>query len=101
MMRYKKARSEAEIEAENKHNTSNPNIKTKLDELADKNLLIRTWKSDDIDLNLSECGLSGSPTFVAKISSVQLDSKDSKKIESDQNSINELIIELISEHILG
>ena len=101
MMRYKKARSAAEIEVENKNKPANPNIKEKSDELAYRNLLIQTWKADDIDLNLSKCGSSGSPTFVAKISSVQLESKEFKKIEPEQNSINELITELISEHILG
>ncbi len=102
VMKYKKARSAAEIKAESENNKdSNINFNETINKLKKKNLLIQTWDADNIGLDASECGAQGSPTWVAKISSVQLESKEIKNIESNYNSIKELISELISDHILG
>lgn len=90
MMQYKKAVSPAELG----NNTSGQKSEN-------KNLLIKTWGAQDINIPVSECGSNGSPTRVAKVESVQLLSKDIKLINADIKSIRGLISELISEHILG
>jgi len=99
MMKYKKAKSTAEVEREN--NLSDEKIKNLLKELERKNLLIKTWQVEDIDIDPSDCGSNGSPTRVAKAENIQLISSEIKRVEPNIKDIRELITELVSNHILG
>ena len=49
----------------------------------------------------SLCGLKGSPTVVKKIDNVVLETKDIKNIENSETGINQLIHELLEDHIIG
>jgi len=62
---------------------------------------IKQWNAQDIKVELSRCGLSGSPTKVKKIESVVLTANEVKNIEPTALAINTLIHELIAEHIIG
>jgi len=97
MMKFKKAKSLAEIESECKNNLENEKISS----LEKQKLFIKTWKVEDIDIDVNDCGSKGSPTRVAKVENVHLIPTSIKKIDPNIQSIRELISELISEHILG
>jgi electron transfer flavoprotein beta subunit len=62
---------------------------------------IAEWSVNDIETDVNQLGLSGSPTKVKKIENVVFQAKEAKIIAADDNSINELMGELISNHTLG
>ncbi|MGL4292911.1 MAG: electron transfer flavoprotein subunit beta/FixA family protein [Bacteroidales bacterium] len=64
-------------------------------------LNLTEWSTKDVDANLADCGLSGSPTKVKKIENVVFQAKESKRIGASENEIEDLIVELISNHTIG
>ena len=64
-------------------------------------LNLTEWGVADVDADVVQCGLSGSPTKVKRIENVSLQAKESKKLTSDDNDINELMKELIENHTIG
>jgi electron transfer flavoprotein beta subunit len=62
---------------------------------------IKQWNAEDIKADLGCCGLSGSPTKVKNIQSVVLTARDVKMLTNSSEDINNLIHELIAEHIVG
>jgi electron transfer flavoprotein beta subunit len=62
---------------------------------------IKQWNAEDIKADLVCCGLSGSPTKVKNIQSVVLTARDTKMLTNSSEDINNLIHELIEEHIVG
>ena len=64
-------------------------------------LVLPEWNTKDVDANLVECGLSGSPTKVKKIENIVFHAKESKRIGSSDAEIEELIVELITNHTIG
>jgi electron transfer flavoprotein beta subunit len=62
---------------------------------------IKQWSAEDIKADLTCCGLSGSPTKVKNIENVVLTARDTKILTNSAADINNLIHELIAEHILG
>ncbi len=62
---------------------------------------IKEWNVDSIQADPELCGLSGSPTKVKKIQNVVLTAGDVKEIPNTQEGVNELVHELIEEHIIG
>lgn len=64
-------------------------------------LKIREMGVDDIGADVEALGLSGSPTKVKKIENVVFKAKEAKVISSDENEIEELIVELIENHTIG
>ena len=108
VMKYKKARSLAEIQAEVKNampDASDETRAARVEEIASdleqRGLLITQWNLDDIDADLQFCGRSGSPTKVKKIESVVLTGQEIRMIPSTENGVGQLVHELIEEHILG
>jgi electron transfer flavoprotein beta subunit len=63
-----------------------------------RGLLLTEWSADDFDLDLSRCGLSGSPTKVQRIKKVVLKTKDFKRYASTDEGITQLLQELIQDH---
>ena len=55
----------------------------------------------DIDVNIENLGLSGSPTKVKKIENVVFQAKESKRFTASDGDIRELMVELIKNHNLG
>ena len=68
---------------------------------ANKALQIGEWTAADLDADPARLGMSGSPTKVKKIDNVVLVHKEAKRIDGSDASVNELVKELISTHIIG
>jgi electron transfer flavoprotein beta subunit len=66
--------------------------------LKDRGLLIREWNAEQIGADLSRCGVQGSPTKVQKIKKVVLKAKDIKQYAATDESLSQLLQELIQEH---
>ena len=64
-------------------------------------LNLAEWSAIDVNADIVQCGLSGSPTKVKKIESVVFQAKESKTLDSSDEQIEELMIELISNHTIG
>jgi electron transfer flavoprotein beta subunit len=108
MMKYKSARTPAEVEREIK--AENPKadgamieklVERRCAELQERGLLIRQWDLDFLGTDLSWCGRSGSPTKVHRIQSVVLAAKESKDIEASEQGISAMIHELIEDKIIA
>ncbi len=64
-------------------------------------LNLEEWSVADVQADVIQCGLSGSPTKVKKIESVVFQAKESKTFDSSDVDIEELIVELITNHTIG
>jgi len=56
---------------------------------------------NDIEVDFKELGSGGSPTKVKKIENVVFQAKDTKRLTVSDADINELMVELITNHTLG
>ena len=108
MMKYKNARTRAEIEQNVR--TQNPTapdltikklVKEQSDALEPKGLLIKQWDLDYLKADLTWCGRSGSPTKVHRIQSVVLAAKESKDIPPTDEGIGAMVHELIQDKIIA
>ncbi len=64
-------------------------------------LNLTEWSVKDVDADLEQVGLSGSPTKVKRIENVIFQAKESKQISDSDNDIEELVKELIANHTIG
>ena len=64
-------------------------------------LNLAEWSVVDVNADVVQCGLSGSPTKVKKIDNVVFQAKESKTIDSSDDNIEELMVELINNHTIG
>lgn len=112
MMKFKKARSRAEVEKQAAHllegDYENYTAELKAIEvekyckgLAEKGLLIEQWSLADVDADLAWCGRDGSPTKVHRIQSVVLTGGEYREHAPTDEGVSELIAELIHEHTIG
>ncbi len=92
-IKYKHARSLSELQ-----DTSEDYLQLQKDR---PYLLIREWGIDDIDADLEQLGLSGSPTKVKKIENVVFTSRESKVLSAADGDIEYLMKELIDNHTIG
>jgi electron transfer flavoprotein beta subunit len=100
VMAFKNARSVMDLE---KLAEENPLLYTNklVHEYREKNLLINTFTMDDLNLDINRCGITGSPTKVHKVESVVLKGRNQIKIEPTKAGLNNLIDQLMTDHILG
>ncbi len=108
LMKYKNARTEAEIVqalTDTNPDANEPKIrklaKKESKALRKKGLLINQWDLDFLKADLNWCGRDGSPTKVHRIQSVVLEAKDSKTVEPTSDGVADMIHELIEEHTIG
>lgn len=59
------------------------------------------WSVADVNADVVQCGLSGSPTKVKKIENVVFQAKEHRSVEPTDNDINGLMKELIENHTIG
>ena len=59
------------------------------------------WSVADVNADLSQVGLAGSPTKVKHVENVVFQAKESKQLTSNDNEIEELVKELIVNHTIG
>lgn len=64
-------------------------------------LNLAEWSVNDVNADIKQCGLSGSPTKVKKIESVVFQAKESKTFQDSDQEIEELMVELITNHTIG
>jgi electron transfer flavoprotein beta subunit len=68
--------------------------------MAERGQEITVWNAADIGADYGRVGLVGSPTKVLKVDFVVLESSDSKEIKANQESVFELMQELVQDYIL-
>ena len=69
--------------------------------LKNRHLEVPVWTADDVNPEFDRLGLSGSPTKVKNVDSVVLTQKDNIRVENTQESLNDLISNLVTNHIIG
>jgi electron transfer flavoprotein beta subunit len=68
--------------------------------LSERGLKIALWTAADLNVDEDRLGLGGSPTKVLKVDYVVLKSADIKIVQESQESISEMMHELVAEYIL-
>lgn len=66
-----------------------------------KNAEITEWSVADVDGDVAQCGLSGSPTKVKAIQNIVFKAKESKAMGDTDAEIENLIVELVENHTIG
>lgn len=64
-------------------------------------LEIGEWNASDVNADLAQCGLAGSPTKVKSIENVVFTAKEARRIENTDEELENLIIDLIANHTIG
>ena len=64
-------------------------------------LNITEWSVADVNGDLAQCGLSGSPTKVKAIQNIVFQAKESKTISGSDRDVEDLIVELLANHTIG
>jgi len=62
---------------------------------------LQEWSVTDVNADVQQCGLSGSPTKVKTIENVVFQSKENKTLEPTNEAMDELMRELILNHTIG
>jgi electron transfer flavoprotein, beta subunit len=92
MMKYKRALAPAEQKAD----------KPYAEEYARKPYLtITQWGAADIDADIAQCGLAGSPTKVKTVQNVVFATKESRTLTGSDADVEQLIVELLDSHTIG
>ncbi len=64
-------------------------------------LTVTQWSVADIDGDIAQCGLSGSPTKVKAVQNIVFKAKESKRMGSSDAEVEGLIKELLDSHTIG
>lgn len=64
-------------------------------------LNIQEWSVSDVDADVEQCGLSGSPTKVKSIQNIVFQAKESRTLTGSDKDIEDLIVELLANHTIG
>ena len=64
-------------------------------------LNITEWSVADVNGDLAQCGLSGSPTKVKTIQNISFQAKESKTLTGSDRDVEDLIVELLANHTIG
>lgn len=64
-------------------------------------LNLTEWSVADVNGDLSQCGLAGSPTKVKTVENIVFQAKESKTITADDAQIEALVVELLANHTIG
>ena len=92
MMKYKRALAPAEQKADMPY----------AEEYARKPYLtITQWGAADIDADIAQCGLAGSPTKVKTVQNVMFATKESRTLTGSDADVEQLIVELLDSHTIG
>jgi electron transfer flavoprotein beta subunit len=70
-------------------------------EYTSRSLFIPTLTADDLHIDVTRCGIKGSPTKVYEVESVVLSGSDSTRIENSKSGMLSLIDMLMQDRILG
>ncbi|NDW13494.1 electron transfer flavoprotein beta subunit/FixA family protein [Bacteroides sp. 214] len=64
-------------------------------------LNLSEWSVNDVNADLEQCGLSGSPTKVKTIQNIVFQAKENKTMSGSDRDIEDLIVELLANHTIG
>ena len=64
-------------------------------------LTLIQWGATDVDADLQQCGLSGSPTKVKAVQNIVFKAKESKQLTATDAEVEGLIKELLENHTIG
>ncbi|NDV82766.1 electron transfer flavoprotein subunit beta/FixA family protein [Bacteroides sp. 51] len=64
-------------------------------------LNLEEWSVSDVNGDVAQCGLSGSPTKVKTIQNIVFQAKESKTLTAADRDIEDLIVELLANHTIG
>lgn len=64
-------------------------------------LNITEWSVADVNGDLAQCGLSGSPTKVKAIQNISFQAKESRTLTGSDRDVEDLIVELLENHTIG
>ena len=64
-------------------------------------LNIQEWSVADVEGDLSQCGLAGSPTKVKAIQNIVFQAKESKTLSGSDADVEGLMVELLANHTIG
>ncbi len=64
-------------------------------------LTITQWSVADVDGDLNQCGLAGSPTKVKAVQNIVFKAKESKHLSGSDAEVEDLIKELLDSHTIG
>jgi electron transfer flavoprotein beta subunit len=108
VMRFKKARVEAEIAGEVQRERPDAAeadrlavVRQRVAPLKQAGLLIEQWNLDDIHADLSRCGLAGSPTKVFRVQAIVLTKQGYTAIPPTEEGVHRLVHELVVDRTLG
>lgn len=93
LLKYKYARTVTELQNESNDYTEMYSTRPYLE--------IPEWTVDDLEVDENMLGLQGSPTKVKKIENVVFKQKDSIKLTDADEDIDQLMENLISNHVIG
>ena len=100
VMAYKGARSLLELEKLAEGN-SLLYIDKLVYEYTNRSLFIPTLTAEDLHIDVTRCGIKGSPTKVYEVESVVLTGSSPMRIENSKAGMNQLIDILLEDRILG
>lgn len=108
LMKFKKARCRSEVEqavsrelAEATDDDRAAEASRRCLALAERGLLIEQWNLDDIEADLTWCGLTGSPTKVHRVQSIVLAGGVYREYPPTDDGVTRLVRELIEDHTIG
>lgn len=64
-------------------------------------LNLKEWSVADIDGDVQQCGLNGSPTKVKTVQNISFQAKESQTLTGSDTDIEGLIVELLANHTIG
>ncbi|MGO8750557.1 MAG: electron transfer flavoprotein subunit beta/FixA family protein [Thermoguttaceae bacterium] len=108
VMRYKRARVQAEIAAEVQQQMPQATdaeraaeVLARAEALNKAGLMLEQWNLDDIHADLDRCGLAGSPTKVFRVQAIVLTKAGYTAIPPTEEGARQLIHELVVDRTLG
>lgn len=64
-------------------------------------LTVTQWSVADVDGDVSQCGLAGSPTKVKAVQNIVFKAKESKRLTGSDADVEGLVKELLDSHTIG
>lgn len=64
-------------------------------------LTVKQWSVADVDGDLAQCGLAGSPTKVKAVQNIVFKAKESKRLTGSDTDVEGLVKELLDSHTIG
>jgi len=108
VLRFKRARVAAELAGEVRADLPEASdeereaeVRRRAEALAQQGLLIEQWGLDEIDADLSRCGIAGSPTKVYRVQGIVLTKEGYTEIPPTDEGVRRLIHELVVDRTLG